>query len=586
MSLSGEIVVADENLTVGPVEAGDCDYTSITDALDNVLPITENIHVVAATYNETLAITDQSINITGGYVDCAAAQSNTRIAGSMSTLDPSAHGMYISAAIDGGFESINITGFNVVDGLAGFINSGGINIIGEVNVTIIESRVAENASNLGGGIYIETPATLFIHDTMVENNEAVMGGGIYCNGCSFVMNGASGISDNEANENGPSTGIGGGLYLTEEATASLLSGSINPSVNNHGIHSNQASSLGGGIYVEDSELLLFGYLSAFGFGSSTDPVNITNNSSGESGGGMYITDGSTVSATVIDMRNNNTGDSGAAIFIEGGSSLTIDMKTGDSTLESCWSGDKTKCNRINNNYIANGSETDGQGGAIRSLNSEVHLEHVWFEGNSAGEGEGAVIRHQAHYGEGLWIENSVMFQNGISNGQDENIIHANNSHVNMRSNTLVDNTITDQVIRLIGSPVYDWSFYNNIIHNENGGDIFELTSIAGSPNMIMDCFLVHDDSTLPALSTAVFSGNPNFYDRGAGDLHLTSDSHQAVDKCIAAPDTVPLDMDLQERIYDVSGMGNELTMNVVDIGADEFTGNDIDLDIIFADGFD
>ena len=585
IGLSGSVIAA-EYITVGPAEAGDCDYTSIQDALDNVLPVTEHIRVVAATYNETVGITDQSINLTGGYADCGSAQSDNRITGSMSTLDPFAHGMYISSAIGGDIQSVNITGFNVVDGLAGFINSGGINIVGEVNVSLIESRVGENSGSLGGGIYIEAPATLFVHDTIVENNEAVMGGGIYCNGCTLVMNGASGVSDNEADGNDIFDGIGGGLYITDAATVSLLSGSVYPITNNHGIHSNVASEIGGGIYVEDSELALFGHLTLFGFGSDTDPVNITNNSSGGSGGGLYITGGSTVNATAIDVRNNNSGDAGAAFFIQSSSSLIIDMKTaGDELLDNCWSSDKTKCNRISNNYVANGFETGAEGGAIRALNSEVRLEHVWFEENSASDGSGAVIRHQGHFGEGLWIENTVMYNNGAGS-QDDSVIHLNNSHINMRSNTLVDNNVNDSVVILTGTPEYDFYVHNNIIHNVSGGDVITLAAFGGSPDVVIDCVLIDSKSNITGQATSVFTGDPNFFDRGSGNLHLTSNSHQAVDRCPPVQDANPVDVDLEERVFDVVGMGNDLVMNVADIGADEFTGNDIDLDIIFVDGFD
>ena len=573
-------------VSVGPESAGVCDYASIQEALDAVVMATESIHVVSGTYNETLTIEDISVDIVGGYADCALAEEDIRTTGSMSTLDAVDHGISISNMPGGDTASVNISGFNVINGESAFpLSAGGINVSGDVTVFLMESRVAENEGTAGGGIFVGNAATLFLQNTLIEENDAYSGGGVYCDGCTLVMNGASGISDNQAT-GGPVESSGGGLYLINEATASVLSGSINPSTDNFGFHSNQASDFGGGIYVNDSELFIYGDVTAFGFGSSTEPVNITGNSAGDSGGGIYATNGSVVSATVIDMRNNNTGDSGAAIFIEDGSSLTIDMQTGENPLQGCWTTDKTKCNRISNNYIANGSETDGEGGAIRSLNSEVRLEHVWFENNSASEGQGAVIRHQGQFGEGLWIENSVMYENGTASGQDESIIRSNFSDVNMRFNTLVDNSMSQHIVELIGAMGHDLNLYNNIIHNDNGGEVLALAAVGGVPNITVGCVLVHDDSTLPAVATGVFVGDPNFYNREEGDLHLTSDSHLAVDKCIIAPDAVSVDVDREDRIHDVPGMGNDLSLGIVDIGADEFSGNDIDLDIIFTDGFD
>ncbi|WP_395377459.1 hypothetical protein [Marinicella sp. W31] len=586
MGLSGGIMAADENLTVGPVEAGSCDYASIQDALDAISPVTiENIRVVAGTYNETLNIADQSINIIGGYADCAAAENDTRITGTVSTLDAIAHGMVISAAIDGDAEIVNITGLNVVNGMAGFLSSGGLNIIGEVNVAIFESRIGENVGNNGGGIYIENPATLFLNDTLVENNDAVIGGGVYCNGCTLLMNGASGISNNDANGNGVIDGVGGGLYLVDNAQASILSGAKSPSSNNYGIHNNDAADIGGGIYVEASELTLFGDLAGFGFGNNTDPVNVTNNSAANAGGGFYITDNSTVNATVIDISNNVSGNLGAGIYASGNSELNINLGL-NTPLESCWTVDRTKCNRMHNNNIANGSETDGQGGAIRAINSSVNVRHVWFENNDAGEGFGAVIYHVNQAGTGLIMENNIMYENGFPTGQDSSLIHVISANTTLRFNTLVDNNISNEILRFIGGGDDTFNVENTIIHNNNSDTVLSVANVGlGNAILNFDCVLVHSDNSLPGSASDVFIGDPNFFDRDNGDLHLTSSSVLALDRCGQAGSSIGRDMDREDRQIDLLGENNDLS-DFIDIGADEYIGNDLNLDIIFADGFE
>ena len=571
-------------VSVGPPAAGDCDFTDIQDAINAVVPATDGIHVVTGTYNETLNLTDVSVELTGGYADCAAAENDERVAGSMSTLDAVAHGMVITAMIDGDSESVIITGFNVINGTGGFINSGGINITGEVDVSLVESRVADNIGSNGGGIYVDNPATLVMHNTVVEDNEAVIGGGVFCDGCSLVVNGASGISDNEANGNGVIDGVGGGLYLRDNAQATILSGSQNPLLNGYGIHSNQAIDLGGGIYVEESELTLFGHLAIFGFGNDTDPASVTNNTAGHAGGGIYITDDSTVNATVVDISNNVSGRFGAGIYISNSSTLNMTLGT-NTPLDRCWTADTSKCNRMQGNYIANGSATDGEGGAIRSFSSEVNVQHVWFENNNAGEGIGAAIRHLNSFGSGLSVENSVFYDNGSGTGNDTNVIEVFSGDGLLRFNTIVDNNISDEILHFVGSSDDDFEVRNTIVHNFNSDLVFAMGELgAGGPDVLFDCVLVHNDNSLPASATVVFQGNPDFFDREAGDLHLTSESTLAIDKCgpVAA---VNMDIDLEDRQLDLFGVGNDIA-SFSDIGADEYIGSDANLDIIFADGFE
>ncbi|WP_395376997.1 hypothetical protein [Marinicella sp. W31] len=572
--------------SVGPVADPNCDFSSIQEA---ILATSENIHVVDGIYVENINITDSSETLVGGFSDCNAAESGVREAGSKSAIVPDTGVALIATANGGGLEDVTMTGFTISQGqAAGFAPAGGLVITGSMNLTMFDSYLVENTGVLGGAAYVGPDASFFMRDTLVQNNTAVTGGGIYCAGCVLTIDRGSGVSDNQAVGNGMDTddALGGGVFMNNGAQVLIFSGSKTPEQDALGIHNNTAAKNGGGIYLEESELFIYGD-DFFGFGDTVNPVNISSNEAVESGGGIYASFDAVITATAIDLRDNVAGVSGGGIDLFFATGLTIH---GEDLFSagSCWNESPQKCNRMINNGILNGSAGSGTGGAIDMAGGVLNIFNTWFEGNHAGgdgSGLGAVLLVE---NTDVNIENSVMHKNGFVTGEDRNILHfsANGEGINMRFNTLVDNNnVTDAIIHLLGD---GFNIRNSIVHQTNDAPV--LTIQGSIPEFGFNCMLVHEDASLTGLGGgSIFAttvGDPVFYNREAGDFNLYSESLLALDQCSAGPVPPPdFDLNLNTRGLDFNQVGNDF-FGFYDIGAIEYQGSDLNLDIIFADGFD
>ena len=572
--------------SVGPAADPDCDYHSIQEA---ILATSESIHVVDAIYTENITISDSSETLVGGFADCHAAELGVRETGSQSSLAPDA-GVALIAAVNGAdAEDVSITGFVITQGqAAGFMPAGGLVIAGNMNVAMFESRVVENIGVFGGAAYVSADASLFLRDTLVQNNTAMTGGGIYCAGCSLTVDRGSGVSNNHAIGNGMNTddALGGGIFMNDGAQVLIFSGSKTPEQDDLGIHNNNAAKHGGGIYLEASELFIYGD-DFFGFGDAVNPVNISSNEAAESGGGIYAYFDAEITATAIDLRDNVAGVSGGGMDLFFATQLTIH---GEDLFDtgSCWNENPQKCNRIINNGILNGSAGSGTGGAIDMAGGELNILNTWFEGNHAGgdgSGLGAVMLIESTV---TTIENSAIHNNGFVTGEDRNILdfELSGEAIDMRFNTIVDNnSVIDALIDVSGDGL---NIRNSIVHQTN--DVPVLHFQGSASEFTFDCLLVHENASFTGLGVGSISattvGDPVFFNRAAADFNLYSESVLALDQCATGGTPPPeFDLNLNARGLDFIQVGNDFVA-YYDIGAIEYQGSDINLDIIFTDGYD
>ncbi|MGJ8663847.1 MAG: hypothetical protein ACSHWU_09360 [Marinicella sp.] len=571
-------------ISVGPLSAGDCDYTIIQEAIDQE---TFDIHVVTGIYDENISLTDQARDLVGGFADCEAAEDNTRVVGSQSTIQPSSgHAMQISSNNEGGNDFVSLTGFEIVQGeAAGFIPAGGITVFGDVDLAIFESRIADNVGQLGGGIFVQEPATLYVRDSQIENNTAFDGGGIYCIGCNLTLNSGAGIFNNHAIGLEESfEGNGGGLHISSNAQVLLFNGSSTPASDHLGIHQNAALEKGGGIYIRESELMAYGN-DFFGFGDNTSPVNITANNA-YSGGGMYAEFDVIINATAIDVSNNTAAYSGAGMRINFDSILNVHAEDLFAD-EICWNTNKQQCNRFLGNQIIDNELVNHYGAAIVSALSEINISNTWFEGNhlSDSNGRGTVIFSEA---DKVFIQNSVMYANNDVAGEDQNVIDTFFTDFEMNQSTLVDNDINQAVVRVWDVDEDDFIIQNSIIHNQ-GDDLTVLLEGDGNEFLSFNCMVVHEQLSFTGLGSVinVAQADPHFFDRSAGDFNLYSESVAAIDRCQPVGLPIPTyDLNLTQRDVDVVGMGNDESAFTVDIGAIEYQGSDDLLDVIFKTSFE
>ncbi len=572
-------------VTVGP--AG-CDYTTIQDAIDAELPGFPTVRIVQGVYDGELLIdmsehdSDLEVSLVGGFANCNDASSNIRLEGSVSTISGNDSTYGIKLINDELSQSlIQLQGIKITNGLykAMITNSGGLDVRGNIELSLIESEISDSEGVYGGGIYADEHVYIYIRDSRISNNTAFNGGGVFCQGCYIRADKGTGIVDND------STQFGGGIYAENDSTVNIYSGSAYPEITHLGIHGNTAN-YGGGIYAIGASVRMAGYSlsnSSGTYGDDENPVSLSNNSAQSEGGGIYATDESSLNLANINVVDNEAGVSGGGIQISESSHARIWQVLTD---QPCWNHDKSKCNRFVNNRIANGSDTNGSGGAIKVDNSSVSIKHTWFEGNDAGgEGNGSVI---SIVGADVAskIDNSVFFNNGYVTGSDNSIFHILTASISMQHITAVDNIFDNAVFFTFGGPaahLYQFELFNSIIHNSNGDDVLQQIQ---PPDTDIGCVLVHDDDTLPNNVTNMIEGNPMFVNREGGSLQLTSDSEWAIDKC---QHFVPFgfrDLDIihNSRFVDLEGFLNVFgESDYADMGAFEYPGYD---DLIFKNRFD
>lgn len=198
-------------------------------------------------------------------------------------------------------------------------------------------------SKRGGGIYVNEDATLVIESGTISGNEAdVDGGGIYVAGILMMTGGT--IANNEAGD------TGGGIYVYDTGSFKLINAEITH---------NTAKNIGGGINMHMNR------------DSLIRDCKIHYNTCHDIGGGLRMAaQGRTldIDNTIID--NNTSEDDGAGIYLERG---TINMFGGS----------------LSNNITDNNS-----GGAKARPNTFFTADSVMIRNNRANTEEGGGLKNQ------------------------------------------------------------------------------------------------------------------------------------------------------------------------------------------------
>ncbi|KXJ04429.1 hypothetical protein AC249_AIPGENE4619, partial [Exaiptasia diaphana] len=194
----------------------------------------------------------------------------------------------------------------------------------EASLTLERIRVADgNTIGFGGGIFLQVfDSVLTLQSSVVaDNSSTLFGGGIYSAGTVNLID--SDVRDNESS-------FGAGIYMGTSSplnmnrstvrlnTASADGGGLNVVVLNaesSSIYNNDADRHGGGIFWRSDDR---------GVANSTlTQITVAENSSDESGGGLYVDGGnvesygSTIAWNVADLDENDTGQGGGLFMASG-----------------------------------------------------------------------------------------------------------------------------------------------------------------------------------------------------------------------------------------------------------------------------
>lgn len=357
-------------------------------------------------------------------------------------------------------------------------------------VTITGNQATTDPRNDGGGILAAGSNLTITGSTITKNTAPDCGGGLFLSHTNANITGST-IEGNQAKQ-------GAGVYLNDspDVAEADCTGSHTHNITDTKINHNTASSIGGGMYVGQSNVTLTGStldgnastdktygqggaIVAYSAGDITlDSTTVTNNYAA-AGGGIYSL-GTAVSDTHITLRNNtkftgNTAASGAGIYLAHSLGNNILLELSDSAID-------------------NNTASSGGGGIFAYNGVQINANKASFNGNKAASGAGIYL-----YGQ----NNKVMAEltdsfidNNIASDWGGGIFAYNGAEVKANNTSISNNKGGNAGGLLVwnnssaelsnGSKVI-----GNTATNGNGGGVYAINGTVTAT----DCDIIHNTAT-------------------------------------------------------------------------------------------
>ena len=390
------------DLTVG---SAPCTYPTVTAAIADANPGDSLLLEGGVTFTENIDI-DKNLTVRGGYSGCGSGSSaNTTLDGG--GID---RVVYLFEDMTVTLENLNITnGYNDMHGAGIYVRwntqltgnnlniynntadvlGGGVRLYGG-SATFTNTNIYDNVAPLGAGIHADVgnaiaPAlTLLSYADIFDNNALTgngFGGGVYMSQGIVSISDCSDIYSNEAIS-------GGGVYLI---TSTLTMGGDCSE-----IYSNSATGNGGGVYAINSVVNL------------DDRAALTQNEAGLStgagnGGGAYL-DNSDLMSDMGSIYYNSAASNGGGVYA--GNASLLDMDLGGYICTGPW------CSQLHNNTAT----TLYGGGVYASGGSEIDLQQIFIEFNSAARG-GGIYAYQSP----VYLYDILLARNDATEGVGDGI---------------------------------------------------------------------------------------------------------------------------------------------------------------------
>ena len=357
-------------------------------------------------------------------------------------------------------------------------------------VTITGNKAINDFRNDGGGILAAGSDLTITGSTITKNTAPDCGGGLFLSHTNANITGST-IEGNQAKK-----GAGVYLYDAPDTAEADCIGSHTHNITDTNINRNTASSMGGGMYVGQSNVTLTGStldgnvttdktggqggaIVAYSAGDITlDSTTVTNNYAA-AGGGIYSM-GTAVSDTHITLRNNtkftgNTATSGAGIYLAHSLGNNILLELSDSAID-------------------NNTASSGGGGIFAYNGVQINANKASFNGNKAASGAGIYL-----YGQ----NNKVMAEltdsfidNNIASDWGGGIFAYNGAEVKANNTSISNNKGGNAGGLLVwnnssaelsnGSKVI-----GNTATNGNGGGVYAINGTVTAT----DCDIIHNTAT-------------------------------------------------------------------------------------------
>ena len=412
---------------------------------------------------------DQAVTFTGSTISGNIADGGGGIAtttGSVTLNDSTVSGNLATGSGGGGISTISgdvllntseVIGNSTTGGASGGSNGGGI-LSDSGAVTVDQSNVSANQSNLQGGGISAATGDVTVTDSTIGNNDAGFAGGGIWIGSGAISISNSVLSGNATPDNlntGSVLGVGGGGIFAATGSISVDQSSIS------GNRTNDDGFGGGAIRTDSANVTIT---------SSTINGNFTLGDEAE--GGAVATDSGDVIIDNSTFHGNFTlgqGSNGGAVVTNSGSITTT---------SSTFSGNNTF------GFDANGGAIASASGLVSITSSTITENTTNLNFNFGGFGGGVYIATPTATAP-LTIENSIVAGNSALFGND---LRFNANLTTVQSSLIGDNTGTFLTVattpdangNLIGSAAATIDPMLDVL-SDNGGQTQTHALLAGSP---------------------------------------------------------------------------------------------------------
>ena len=373
-----------------------CDYSTIAAAITNANP-GDIIKVQYDTYNEPPLVVNKALTLIGGYwrAEYGELACLTQTGVGLATVHPAAPVASPIFRVQGAnvrvqwfiFENSTDVGvavdsggtLDLVDSIVQNNGDGGLRVVA-ATANLLRTKILDNNSPEGGGIYMNTGASVTASDSLIKGNQGWdQGAGVYLEGGS-AFNAIEGTGI-ERNRTVMGCENGGGIAAIGPGTEVLIDASQ--------VISNTALTRGGGLYLAGGAQasLQNGYLVREN--GTYGPVE-------GGGGGAHLTGGSALHADDGWFYQNWSDPNGAGIYADLGSTVQVyntwfyDNLGGDSGGGIYNNGSTVTCQSCifyqNRVVVANG-------GAISSIGTvaTLDLDRAIFIQNTTDAGNGGAV---------------------------------------------------------------------------------------------------------------------------------------------------------------------------------------------------
>lgn len=603
-------------MTVG-TDAG-CDYSPVQ--FQTAVNNNSEVRVTKQQILTPFQIIDKSVQIIAGYENCSDAEVDAQRFFETEVNGGNSETVIIVNTTSGNghaHQAVVLDGLHVTEGAtsAGYL-AGGVDISGNVSVSIIDSLINYNsAATHGGGIYIfgGLGASLLLDSTSIQNNSSAVGGGIAASQGAVITMNRGDVRNNNASGNGGGVSLssqsrlvsldaligsndsslygggvycsnsflqmdltsrlnnnqsqtGGGIFATSNCDVLIESGTTSTRPNNGvGIKANYADFAGGGMYIENSTAVLKGTTDNYVniYGNWTDENNINAH-----GGAIYARGSSTVVTIINGSFAGNDSKFGSAIASTGGAKVKIRRVPGN-----CFADEE--CSLIYDNQSESGTLFTDDCGTIDVFQTTIrgNISTLASVAHFNGDNTSSCINT---------MEGNLLFNNKDEFDESDSMFFLDNkATLDFAFNTLTDN-LSLSVFFMSNTDATNQTLKVNssILWNSPSSLFLE---VSNTNNYSGNCFIVHDNQNLPVGFGALTPiSNPGFINAANNDYLIDFDS-AAIDMC---------DTSLyQPKHHDIMSVprGYQYTvpqLGYYDMGAYEYDDGVHINDVIFYNHFD